>query len=73
MTHSPEFLEIVNEAKSRVHEFSVDETLERTEENAVLIDVREDNEFQAGHAKDTVHLGRGIIERDIEEQLRIKN
>jgi len=46
-------------------EVSVDETLERTKDGAVLIDVREDNEFEAGHAKDAVHLGRGIIERDI--------
>lgn len=65
MIHSAEFLAVVEDAKSRVREVSVDETLERTKDGAVLIDVREDNEFEAGHAKDAVHLGRGIIERDI--------
>lgn len=65
MEHSKEFLAVVEDAKSRVREISVDETLERMNEGAVLIDVREDNEFEAGHAKDAVHLGRGIIERDI--------
>jgi rhodanese-related sulfurtransferase len=73
MIHSTEFLEIVNDAKSRVREVSVDETLERMTENAVLIDVREDNEFDAGHAKDAVHLGRGIIERDIVEKFPDKD
>lgn len=65
MIHSAEFLAVVEDAKSRVREVSVDETLEKTKDGAVLIDVREDNEFEAGHAKDAVHLGRGIIERDI--------
>ena len=65
MIHSAEFLAVVEDAKSRVKEVTVDETLERMKEGAVLIDVREDNEFAAGHAKDSVHLGRGIIERDI--------
>lgn len=65
MIHSAEFLAVVDDAKSRVKEVSVDETLERIKDGAALIDVREDNEFEAGHAKDAVHLGRGIIERDI--------
>lgn len=65
MIHSAEFLAVVEDAKSRVREVSVDETLERMNDGAVLIDVREDNEFDAAHAKDAVHLGRGIIERDI--------
>jgi rhodanese-related sulfurtransferase len=73
MIHSTEFLEIVNDAKSRVREISVDETLERIKVNAVLIDVREDNEFAAGHAKGSIHLGRGIIERDIVENFPDKN
>jgi rhodanese-related sulfurtransferase len=73
MIHSTEFLEIVNDAKSRVREISVDETLVRMTENAVLIDVREDNEFNAGHAKDAVHLGRGVIERDIVENFPDKD
>jgi rhodanese-related sulfurtransferase len=73
MIHSKEFLEIVNDAKSRIREVSVDETVERMKENAVLIDVREDNEFDAGHAKDAIHLGRGIIERDIIEKFPDKD
>ena len=73
MEHSKEFLEVVDDAKSRVREVSVDETLERMNEGAVLIDVREDNEFEAGHAQDALHLGRGIIERDIVSKYPDKN
>jgi len=65
MIHSEEFLAIVNDAKSRVREVSVDETQERMKNGAVLIDVREDNEFDAAHAAGARHMGRGIIERDI--------
>ena len=65
MIHSEEFLAIVNDAKSRVREVSVDETQERMKNRAVLIDVREDNEFEAAHATGARHMGRGIIERDI--------
>jgi rhodanese-related sulfurtransferase len=65
MEHSKEFLVVVEDAKSRVKEVSVDETLKRMEEGAVLVDVRENNEWEAGHAEGAVHLGRGIIERDI--------
>lgn len=73
MIHSAEFLAIVEDAKSRVREVSVDETLERIKENAVLIDVREDHEFEVGHAKSAIHLGRGIIERDIVGKYSDKN
>jgi len=65
MKHSEEFLAIVNDAKTRVREVSVEETLQRMKGGAVLIDVREDNEFEAGHAVGARHMGRGIIERDI--------
>ena len=65
MIHSEEFLAIVNDANSRVREVSVDETQERMKNGAVLIDVREDNEFEAAHATGARHMGRGIIERDI--------
>jgi rhodanese-related sulfurtransferase len=67
MKHSEEFLAIVDDAKSRVKEISVEETLRRMreDENVKLIDVREDNEWQAGHAANATHMGRGIIERDI--------
>jgi rhodanese-related sulfurtransferase len=66
--HSAAFVALVDDAKSRVKEVSVVETLERlaANPNAVLIDVREDNEWDAGHATAAQHLGKGIIERDIE-------
>ncbi len=65
MDHSEEFLAIVKDAKSRIGEITVDEAIERTESGAALIDVREDDEWKRGHAKGAVHLGRGVIERDI--------
>ena len=68
MKHSEGFLKIVDDAKSRVREVSVAETQQRMRENsdAKLIDVREDNEWDAAHAAGAIHLGKGIIERDIE-------
>jgi rhodanese-related sulfurtransferase len=66
--HSEGFLKIVNDSKSRVKEVNVSETLDRMRKNpsAVLVDVREDSEWAAGHAAPAKHLGKGIIERDIE-------
>ena len=71
MKHSEGFLNLVNEAKRRIREVSVAETKARIAQNpaARLIDVREDNEWQAAHAAGAVHLGKGIIERDIEEKV----
>lgn len=68
MIHTEGFLKIVNDAKSRVKEISVAETQGRLDANpnALLIDVREDHEWQAAHAAGSEHLGKGIIERDIE-------
>lgn len=65
MIHSSEFLEIVNDARGRITECDVAEARERIANGAVLIDVREDNEYEAGHAAGAKHMGRGIIERDI--------
>lgn len=62
--HNPGFLAIVNDAKSRVRQITVDQ-LPNVGDH-VLIDTREDSEWQAGHAKDAIHLSKGIIERDIE-------
>jgi rhodanese-related sulfurtransferase len=73
MEHSKEFLELAEAARKRVREISVADTLEKVEKGANLIDVREDNEFAAGHAKNAVHLGRGIIERDIVGKFPDKN
>jgi rhodanese-related sulfurtransferase len=66
--HPPRFLKIVDDAKTRVRETTVDEIKERLDrhDKFVLIDVREDREFDADHIPGAVHLGKGIIERDIE-------
>src|SRR5712692_6589283 len=68
MKHSEGFLKIVDDAKTRIKEVTVTDTRDRlgTNKHARLIDVREDNEWQAGHAAGAEHLGKGIIERDIE-------
>jgi len=65
MIHSEEFLTVVNDAKARIKECDVTRARERIEQGAVLIDVREDNEFERDHADGARHMGRGIIERDI--------
>jgi len=71
MKHSEGFLKLVNDAKSRIREVTVAETLERMKANAgvQLIDVREDNEWQLGRAAGSIHLAKGIIERDIEAEV----
>ena len=68
MKHSEGFLRLVNDSKTRIQEVTVAETQARMLENpnAKLIDVREDNEWEAAHASGAVHMGKGIIERDIE-------
>ena len=71
MDHSPGFLKIVNEALPRVQEVSVAQARTRLEagERVVLVDVREDGEWQKGHAVEAVHLGKGVLERDLEKAL----
>jgi len=68
MKHSEGFLKIVNDAKTRIKEVTVSDTRDRLAANpkAKLIDVREDNEWNEAHAAGAEHLGKGIIERDIE-------
>ena len=75
MKHSEGFLKVVDDAKSRVREVSVADTQRRMSENseAKLIDVREDKEWDAAHAAGAIHLGKGIIERDIETTVPDKN
>src|SRR5215213_699089 len=75
MKHTEGFLKLVDDAKSRVREVSVADTQERMRENtqAKLIDVREDEEWDAAHAAGAIHLGKGIIERDIETTAPDKN
>ena len=69
MDHSAGFLKLVNEARPRVKEITVDDARERLACNpkAVLLDVREDSEWLAGRATQAVHLGKGILERDLEK------
>ena len=68
MQHSPRFLKLVQDTKSRIRGCSVEEVVARHDRNEpfVLIDVREESEWAAGHLPGAVHLGKGIIERDIE-------
>jgi rhodanese-related sulfurtransferase len=75
MRHSEGFLMLVNDAKTRVNEVNIDETKARMASgDAVrLIDVREDKEWEAGHVAGAEHMGRGVIERDIEEKIPDKN
>ena len=73
MKHSAEFEAIVNDAKTRIKEVTVEETLERMKGGAVLIDVREDSEWNNEHALGAQHLGRGVIERDIVSAFPDKN
>ena len=68
MEHSPGFLAIVNEVREKISEVSVDQARERlkTGKHAALLDVREDREWDKQHASEAVHLGKGVLERDIE-------
>ena len=68
MKHAQGFLGLVNDAKSRVKQIDIDayKKMAGAAEAHLLIDVREDNEWNAGHAAGAIHLGKGIIERDIE-------
>lgn len=75
MAHSAAFLALVNDAKSRIREIDMDGYKKMVAEGTphVLIDTREDGEFAAGHAAGAVHLGKGIIERDIESRVPDKS
>ncbi len=69
--HATRFLEIVNDAKTRIREVTVQDVKTRLDSKAAfhLVDVREESEWAAGHLPRAVHLGKGIIERDIEQQI----
>ena len=71
MAHAPKFLSIVNDAKKRVKETNVADVKRRLEtgEKFLLVDVREDNEWAKGHLPGAVHMGKGVIERDIEQRV----
>ena len=69
--HPPRFLKIVDDAKTRVRETTVDEVKGRIDrgEKFVLVDVREESEFAKDHLPGAIHLGKGVIERDIEARV----
>ncbi len=73
--HNPAFLNLVNDAKSRVKEIGIEEytAMRAAGDPHTLVDIREDNEWTAGHVAGAVHLGKGIIERDIETAVPDKN
>jgi rhodanese-related sulfurtransferase len=69
--HPPRFLKIVDDAKTRVRETNVDEVKKRMDkgDRFLLVDVREESEFGKDHLPGAIHLGKGIIERDIEQKV----
>ena len=73
MQHSPAFLKIVNDAKSRIKETTVNQVKERLDrgEKMTLLDVREESEFAKDHLPGAIHLGKGVIERDIETRVPV--
>jgi rhodanese-related sulfurtransferase len=75
MVHSPAFLKLVDESKARIQQTDIDgyKKMVASGDQPLLIDVREDNEWAAGHATGAIHLGKGIIERDIETKVPDKN
>jgi rhodanese-related sulfurtransferase len=68
MTHSPGFLNLVNDAKSRIKQIDLEgyKKLRESGQPHILVDTREDSEWAAGHVAGAIHLSKGIIERDIE-------
>ena len=74
MKHSPGFLKLVDDAKSRVREISIEDARRKLEAGgAHVIDVREESEWAAGHIKAAEYIGRGVLERDIEQKIPDKN
>jgi rhodanese-related sulfurtransferase len=73
--HSPRFLKIVNDAKKRIREVTIDDVKAKLDrgEKYLLIDVREESEYAADHLPGAVHLGKGIIERDVEDRVPDQN
>jgi len=69
--HAPGFLKLVQDAKTRVRECTVADVKRRLDagEKFLLVDVREEGEWAAGHAAGAVHLGKGVIERDAEKRI----
>ena len=75
MAHSPEFQKLVDDAKSRTRQFTLDEFVSRLQagERYILLDVREDAEWANGHIPSAHHISRGVLEREIERAIPEKN
>jgi rhodanese-related sulfurtransferase len=73
--HSPRFLKIVEDTRKRIREVTIDEVKAKLDrkEKFLLIDVREESEYAADHLPGAVHLGKGIIERDVEARVPDQN
>jgi rhodanese-related sulfurtransferase len=71
MQHAPRFLKIVDDAKSRIKETNVDDVKQKLDrgEKFLLVDVREESEFAKDHLPGAIHLGKGVIERDVEARI----
>jgi rhodanese-related sulfurtransferase len=71
MAHSQRFLALVHDAKKRIKETDVTDVKRRLDagEKVALIDVREESEWGRGHLPGAIHLGKGVIERDIEQRV----
>ena len=75
MSHSPAFLALIQSVRAGVRDVTIQQTRDRLHDNPSLqlVDIREDSEWVAGHAEGAVHIGKGVIERDIEEKIPDKN
>lgn len=75
MDHSPGFLALVEDALTRIEEMTVEQVRQHREAGTsfILVDVREESEWDAAHAEDSIHMGKGIIERDIEKKIPEKD
>jgi rhodanese-related sulfurtransferase len=71
MEHTPGFLKVVNEVRPRINEISPEQARAQLAQNpkALLVDVREDSEWNNGHAAGAIHLGKGVLERDLERTI----
>lgn len=75
MAHNPGFLKMVNEVKERIAECQIEDVKAKRElgQNFYLVDTREDSEWAAGRIPGAIHIGKGVLERDIETQIPNKN
>ncbi len=69
--HSEKFIALVNDALTRIPEISTGEVFQKIQNNEdfLLVDTREEHEFNAGHLPNAIHLSKGVIERDIEKNI----